>query len=266
LLPSANLKFDLSDNLVARASASRTLTRPDYSALTGVLSLNDLALSGQGGNPNLKPITATNFDVALEWYFADRALLSVSGFATQFKDYVNFAVQDIERKNMTLSESTHTDVYSIYSVSMPTNTNGTLRGVELAYQQPIGDHFGIDANWTMARGESADGDPLNGTSKNTYNLGGYFENERFNARVSYTFRSSFYAGVTRGDMFFLDDFGTLNASFGVKITDHLTISLDALNLNNPTQKYYSEVDGIGALPLRFYSNGRQYYAALRFKF
>ncbi len=266
LLPSANLKFDLSDNLVARASASRTLTRPDYSALTGVLSLNDLALSGQGGNPNLKPITATNFDVALEWYFADRALLSVSGFATQFKDYVNFAVQDIERKNMTLSESTHTDVYSIYSVSMPTNTNGTLRGVELAYQQPIGDHFGIDANWTMARGESADGDPLNGTSKNTYNLGGYFENERFNARVSYTFRSSFYAGVTRGDMYFLDDFGTLNASFGVKITDHLTISLDALNLNNPTQKYYSEVDGIGALPLRFYSNGRQYYAALRFKF
>ena len=266
LLPSASLKFDLSDTLVARTAFSQTMTRPDFSALTGVLSLNDLALSGQGGNPNLKPIVATNFDAALEWYFAPRALLSVGAFATQFKDYVNFSVVDMVRKNMTQSEATHTEVYSTYSVSAPTNINGQLRGLEVAYEQPIAENFGIAANWTYARGEADGGQPLNGTSKNTANLSGYFENERFNARLSYTYRSAFYAGVTRGDMFFLDDFGTLSASFGYKFNDNLSISLDGMNLNNPKQKYYSKVANVGSLPLRQYLNGRQYYLNLRFKF
>ena len=170
------------------------------------------------------------------------------------------------RKNMTQSEATHTEVYSTYSVSAPTNINGQLRGLEVAYEQPIAENFGIAANWTYARGEADGGQPLNGTSKNTANLSGYFENERFNARLSYTYRSAFYAGVTRGDMFFLDDFGTLSASFGYKFNDNLSISLDGMNLNNPKQKYYSKVANVGSLPLRQYLNGRQYYLNLRFKF
>ena len=33
VLPSANFKFDLSDDLVARLAVTKTLARPDYSAL-----------------------------------------------------------------------------------------------------------------------------------------------------------------------------------------------------------------------------------------
>src|ERR1700687_1743210 len=39
VLPSANLKLDLSPDLVARFAASETMTRPDYSALVGLLHL-----------------------------------------------------------------------------------------------------------------------------------------------------------------------------------------------------------------------------------
>ena len=84
-LPSANFKFDLSDDLVVRVAATRTLGRPDYSALAGGLNLsppaseNDVG-GGNSSNPNLKPIYSTNFDAALEWYYAPRALLSASVF------------------------------------------------------------------------------------------------------------------------------------------------------------------------------------------
>lgn len=266
LLPSANLKFDLTDEVVARFAVSKTMTRPDYSAMAGTLTLNDLAHSGEGGNPELKPIVSTNFDVSLEWYFAPRALLSASVYSMQLKDYVNFETVSGVYKDMTASASAGTDVYATYEVSKPYNTNGTLKGLELAYEQPIGDHFGIAANYTYADGESDGGGPLNGTSENTFNVSGYFENDRFNARVGYNYRSDYYAGVTRGNYYYQDGGGTLSASLGYKFNDWMTISLDGLNLNNPTVKYYSDVAGAGHLPLRYYVNGRQYYLSLRFKF
>jgi iron complex outermembrane receptor protein len=40
VLPSANFKFDLSDDLVGRLAVTKTLSRPDYSALAGGLNLS----------------------------------------------------------------------------------------------------------------------------------------------------------------------------------------------------------------------------------
>lgn len=266
LLPSGNLKFEVTDDLVARFAASQTLTRPDYSALAGTLTLTDLTHTGEGGNPDLKPIYSTNLDASLEWYFAPRALLSFSVFSMDLRNYVDYATQDEELKDMTASESSGTDVYAIYAVTRPRNTDAKVKGLELGYEQPIGEYFGIMANYTYVDGETEDGGPVSGTSENTYNLSGYFENKRFNARINYSYRSSYYAGVTRGDNFYQDDFATVSASLGYKVNDNLSITLDGLNLNDPTLKYYNDIAGVGHLPLRFYKNGRQYYLNLRFKF
>lgn len=267
LLPSVNFKFELTDDLVARVSGSKTMTRPDFSALAGSLTLNDLTHEGSGGNPNLDPLVSTNFDASLEWYFAPRALLAASVFTMDLDGYVDFGNVIVQYKDQQASQEAGTDVYSDYLVSIPVNSNGKARGVELTYEQPIGENFGINANYTYVDGE-ADGDkPLNGTSKDTFNLSAFYENDRFNARLSYSYRSSFYAGVSRADNFYQDDFATLSASFGFKATDYLTVSLDALNLNDPTLKYYTENAAVpGYLPHAFYSNGRQYYLNLRFRF
>ena len=37
------------------------------------MSLTDLTLTGNGGNPNLKPVKAGVYDAALEWYYAPTA-------------------------------------------------------------------------------------------------------------------------------------------------------------------------------------------------
>ena len=79
-LPSLNLTFDVKDDVFLRVSAAETMSRPDFSALGGTVSLNDLTLTGNGGNPNLKPIKAAVYDAALEWYYAPTSLAAISLF------------------------------------------------------------------------------------------------------------------------------------------------------------------------------------------
>ncbi|WP_099589345.1 TonB-dependent receptor [Stenotrophomonas maltophilia] len=261
VLPSANIKFDLDDSLVLRVAASQTQTLPDYSALGASSYGSDLNRTGGGGNPNLKPTLSTNLDANLEWYFMPRGLLSVGAYHMNLKDYIAF---DVVSRQL---YSELTNQLETYQISTPINADGKVTGVEVAYEQPIGEYFGINANYTYANGTTShtwsDGSHnLLGTSKNTYNVGAYFENERFGARVSYTRRSSFLISLSGTNPYYQDDFGTLSASLSYKATDWLSISLDGLNLNNPTYKYYQTA----AIPTSFYSNGRQYYLNFRFKY
>jgi iron complex outermembrane receptor protein len=264
-LPSANLKFNMTDDLLARFAASQTLTRPDYSAMAGTVSLDDLGHTGSGGNPKLKPLLSTNMAASLEWYFAPRGLLSAGVYNMNLKNYVNFSHQDRVYKDMQASQN-GPDVFSTYDVSIPSNINGNVKGVELNYQQPIGKNFGIAMNYTYASSHAGNDEPLQGTSKNTGNASAYFENDRFNARVSYTYRSSYYAGPDRGGFFYMEGTGYLSLSLGYNVNKWMSLSLDGMNLNNPTLRYYVKGDDYGIQPRSFYTNGRQYYLTARFKF
>ena len=143
-----------------------------------------------------------------------------------------------------------------------------VQGVELAYQQAINDNFGFAANYTYADGKQTsqltnDDDRLVGTSENTYNLSGYFENAQFNARVTYTYRSEFFSGLDRNTAFSQDDIDFAGGSLGYTFNDNYTITLDGQNLNNPTLKYFALNKD---QPRAFYKNGAQYYLNLRVKF
>ncbi|HEY6640725.1 TonB-dependent receptor [Povalibacter sp.] len=261
VLPSANLKFDMGNDVVFRFAASQTMTLPDYSALGASSWGSDLNKTGGGGNPHLKPVLSTNFDGNLEWYFMPRGLLSVGAFAMDLKDYIAFGTET----RMLYSELTNQ--LEAYNVAVPVNSNGQVTGLELVYEQPIGDWFGFNANYTYADGKTAhtwaDGsNNLVGTSKDTYNAGAYFENDRFGARVNYTYRTAFLIGLSGANPYYQDDFGTLSVTLSYKPTEWLNISVDALNLNDPTLTYYQSA----FIPSAFYNNGRQYYLNVRAKF
>jgi iron complex outermembrane recepter protein len=261
VLPSANLKFNMGDDMVLRFAASQTMTLPDYSALGASSWGSDLNRTGGGGNPNLEPVLSTNFDANFEWYFMERGLVSVGAFAMDLDDYVAFGTET----RMLYSELTNQ--LEEYLVSVPINSNGEVKGFELVYEQPIGDYFGFNANYTYADGETdhtwADGsNNLVGTSQDTYNVGAYFENQMFSARVNYTYRTAFLIGLSGANPYYQDDFGTLGVSLNFKPTDWLSVSLDALNLNSPELNYYQSATA----PTAFYNNGRQFYFNVRAKF
>ena len=266
LLPSANLSFDLQKDLVARFAISRTMTRPDYSALAGAVSLSPPAAqgatgSGTGGNPDLKPIRSTNVDATLEWYFAPKALLSTSLFYMDLSSYVGYG--QVTKQYMTFSSQTPQGFLADYVLTVPVNTSGSVKGVELAYQQPLGSYFGFDVNYTYTDAHESNGSALVGASKNTYNAGVYFENESFNARVGYNYRSAFYSGLDRSTAFYQAAVDNVAASVGYKLNDNISFTFDAHNLNNAKLKYYALNED---QPRSIYQSGRQYYLNARFKF
>ena len=268
LLPSGNLKFDLQDDLLLRFAAAETMTRPDYSALAAPISLTfqpeapgTVTGAGQGSNPDLKPVKSTNYDMSVEWYFAPRALVSASLFYMDLTSYIGFG--HVTKTFKTFNQNYPEGFDAQYVLTVPVNSSGSVSGVELAWEQPLWENFGFALNYTYADGSEKGGGPLVGTSKNTYNASGYFENEHFNARVSYTYRSSFYSGLDRSTAFFQDSIGTLSASLGYKFNDMWSVTLDGMNLNDPELKYYALSKD---QPRAFYDNGRQYYLTVRFKF
>ena len=270
-LPSANLKLEVNKDMVARFAVSQSMTRADYSALAGSTVFN-FPPSAQGsgggsvGNPDLKPITSTNYDAGIEWYFARHSLLSATAFYMNLHNFVSYGSKPLSA--FTFSSTYPQGQNLNYIMTYPIDSSGNVKGVELAYVQEITSNIGLNVNYTWADGKQTSDVTNNdtrlvGTSKNTYNASAYYEDAMFSARVTYTFRSAFYAGLDRSTAFTQDDIGTLGASFGMNIDKHFSVTLDGMNLNNPTLKYYAlNTDQ----PRAFYKNGTQYYLNLRYKF
>ncbi len=161
-----------------------------------------------------------------------------------------------------------------YLLTVPVNAQGRVGGIELAYQQALTEHWGVAANYTYADGKqtsavppTASGAPgddrLVGTSKNTYNINGYYEDAHFSVRVAWNFRSAYFDGLDRSTAFSQDDIGYLSASLAYLVNENYSVTLDGQNLNNPTLKYYALNT---TQPRAFYVNGRQYFLSLRAKF
>ena len=273
-LPSANLKWDISPDLVGRFAAAQAMARPDYSALAGSTSLGAPPLtatsppgSASGSNPNLKPVISTNLDAGLEWYFAPKSILEAGLFYMNLHDYISYG--SINATYTNFNAGNPTGFPAPYIVTVPINADGRVDGFEVNYQQAITENFGVGANYTYADGKQTSqvtaggtGDTLVGTSKNTFNVLAYFETAKWSARVAYNYRSSFFDGLDRNTAFFQDSLGTLAASLGYQVNDSFSITLDGLNLNNPTLKYYAlNTDQ----PRAFYKNGSQYYLDFHFK-
>ncbi len=86
-LPRINIVADLSDDLLLRMSWGEDIRRPDFGDLdTSVSFGTNENQSVAFGNPELEPEEVTAFDISLEWYFAEAAVLSVGYFE---KDITN---------------------------------------------------------------------------------------------------------------------------------------------------------------------------------
>lgn len=275
ILPSVNVAFDLTDQIVMRFAAARTMARPDYTDIAPTVNLNVGSLSGSSGNPNLDPYRANQFDLSLEWYPNKDTLVAAAIF---YKDIESF----ITDKPVTQSFSVETSTPNLSRctrAATPTSPNlfncqfdinqrsngggGRIQGAELTVQAPIWNGFGVQSNYTYADAKTQSGDPLPGNSKNTFNLTGYFENERLSARLGYTYRSNFFITFDRSTPLNQKALKSLDGQVSVNLTENFTLTFDAINITNEKIEQYS---GGAFRPRAIYDNGRQYYAGVRFKF
>jgi len=91
--PSVHLTYSITDNLQARFSYAKTIGRPDYANIIPATTINE-----DDNDPNavgtitirntaLKPWTAANYDLSLEYYLKKGGLVSIGAFQ---KDLSNF--------------------------------------------------------------------------------------------------------------------------------------------------------------------------------
>ena len=269
ILPSLNVKLDLTDDLVARFSASRVMTRPTLSDLSPAQSI----LSNPGnetinrGNPDLDPFRASQVEFGLEWYFADLSVLSGAAFYKNIDSFV--------------ADTTTPQLVDqvVFQVTQPENGEGaTVKGLEVGYQQVFDmlpapfDGFGVQANYTYVESDASYVNAvsnasfgLQGLSRNSYSFVGFYEKNRIQTRLAYTFRENFLqvASGRNGDPEYFDDYGQLDASFGFKITDDIVVSLEGINLNDEKEFIYSTTPD---RTKEYRTTGRRYVLGVRMTF
>jgi TonB-dependent receptor len=265
-LPSLNMRAQLSDTVYLRAAASKVVTRPSFDQLTPATTLSYLFLTGNGGNPYLKPLRADQFDMSLEWYRSQTSVAYVAGF---YKSVDGF-IQNLSR---TQSIEGHD-----FLITSPQNgANGQVKGYEVGYQTffdflpaPF-DGFGAQANYTYVDssapspipGQSV---PLENLSKNSYNLVALYDSGSLSARLAYNWRDK-YVSTTSGDAanrpLIVKAMGQLDASISYDLSSAVTIGLDAQNLTrNELKDYY----GTPLLPKSVNAFDRTFELSIRASF
>ena len=283
LLPSMNLRVELAKDLIGRLGYSHTMGRQNYNLYGAAFSAqvcNAGVCTVNGPNPDLKPLTARNFDASLAWFFVRRAMVSVSVFDSMIKGY---AKTGTFRNGGTIDLwDSSADMMRTYQIQTTSQQNARIQGVELAYEQPIGAGFGFTSNVSLADTKVEDGRPMIGASRKAANLGVYFENDTFSARLVYNYRSEYVAsttapaptGASQGTVVYngvtMPVAPTMAApvsnvafSANYNLTPQLQLSFSATNLTNPTraQYRYSEAE-----QQKVDASGRQYYLEARYKF
>ena len=100
-LPNVDMNIEIKDDLIGRFSYSRSLTRPPVGALRSTTSFDGNPKVGQRkvtvGNPALKPYTADNIDLSLEYYYQPGSYVSAGYYRKQVE---NFLVKTTSEENL----------------------------------------------------------------------------------------------------------------------------------------------------------------------
>lgn len=255
VLPSANFAYSPRDNLIIRGALARAMARPTFTNLSANLLIDATTQTASGGNPELAPTYSNQFELGVEWYFADAALLSATYFNKDLSTYI----------------VTRTEVDSVngraLNITRPFNADGAeIQGVELQWLQELGAGFGVVANytWTDGRLASEVGDfELPGNSKDQMNASLYYEDDRFSIRLSHNYRSESFGDLVSGSQRVIDDFGQWDATFNWAAGETIDVFLTAVNIGNEILRQTTS-DGIPGWG--FYENGPRHSIGVRVRF
>jgi len=173
ILPSFNVKFNLTDQWKLRFAASEAMSRPDMGYLKNYVSIGNPTLNtgstclatgacvqsggknvdlvptftANAGNAALKSTTADQYDVSLEDYFASVGSFTFDLFYKKFHNYITTGKY--------LSTFTNNGVAETVVITGPVNGDGaSVKGFELAYQRFFDflpgawSGLGVQANYT----------------------------------------------------------------------------------------------------------------------
>lgn len=290
LLPSANISFDLSQQLKLRFAGYRAIARSGIESFGAGISLtptastvgtSNIVFNATTGNPNLKPLRSWNADASIELYASKDTMLSVAGY---YKWVTGTVIGRSESRPTDITVTTirdggppTTETRTINPVG-PANDTETrhLYGVEATFSHVLTwlpdplDGFGIQGsvNRAFANFEYPDTSPvaayldpanLVGMSKWTASGSVWFEKWGLSLRANLRYRSDYYKpnGGTNRE---IRDGTYLNLSAQYDLTKNVQLKVQALNVTGtPDIMYKGGFDSITEVS----NSGTQYFFGFR---
>ncbi|MBP2161490.1 MULTISPECIES: TonB-dependent receptor [Asticcacaulis] len=226
-LPTATMRFHLSNDTQIRLAANKTRTRPNFGDLNPNYVVNsgtrieyDSATNeyfrwgGGSGNVDLKPYTSDNADITFEHYFGATGIFAANIFHRKVDGFISYQTIKIIDDSFTNDPTPDpnnngyaTDTQNV-RISVPYNANTvTFKGAEVQFTSFFdydflpqwATHFGLQANVTYMQSELAPCETAAnaceqdrnqpGVSRWSGNLTGMYENGPWSARMAYNMRS-----------------------------------------------------------------------------
>lgn len=290
ILPNMSIKLEITDDMVVRAAASKSLTRPTLTSMAPVTVITTTRQGGNltstSGNAALEPFESDNFDLSWEWYYDDASYVSAGYFK---KDVANFIVNTIEDKTFTLPNgglltdpSTGNnvgapdagDATATFKNTLPNNgENATVDGVELGIQHTFGESgFGVMFNTTLVDSD-AELDPADVTQvfaltglSDSMNLVGFYEQGPIQIRLAYNQRGDFVQSLTQNNgngPTIVEDYEQWDLSASYDVTDEITVFLEGINL---TEEYVHKRGRYSNQLLLVEDSGRRWALGVRASF
>jgi iron complex outermembrane recepter protein len=266
LLPSANFTWHFTDQLQLRLGAAKTMARPPVDQLaptntTASVSWGEFT-QVYGGNAHLKPYSAAQGDMSLEWYFADHSIANLAVFYKRIKNQITTSWepgQDIGVPGY------------LFNVTRPINGDyAKVKGLEAGLQHFWESGFGVSAQYTRNLSRSwVNGEerPLEGIAPATYSLGAMYEKGKWSLGANAVRTDGFVTAVNvigTGYNTRADAITWLTAHVTYEINDMFSVSLQGQNLLDDAQTY--SINGNPLLSQGYFRYGRSFNlgASLRF--
>lgn len=185
LLPSASLKWDVTDRDRIILSAARTARRPDFNFISPALLEEEVGDSDLLGNPLLDPETAWGFDIGYERRLGARGVAGINVFYRDVKDLIELVNTGEEG-----SEGDGSWVYQPRNIG-----NGKVYGIEFDLSTDLGflglPDTGLFGNVSWLDSEVTDfmgKRRFNDQSEYVYNFGVIQDFPRWSAAIGATYR------------------------------------------------------------------------------
>ena len=251
--PNFTYKLQLDDNLVLRAARWSALSRPKFtaSAFRTMVEIeeDDGSIDGakaEVGNPELKPMEATNYDIGLEYYLSDFSYVSLNFFKKFIKnDIYKVLSENISYQGVLLDEY----------VTYVNADEGELTGLEFNFQYEFDNLPGMFVAFNFTNTEGDNESPFDRTeripfrklSENNANFSIGYDKDKFDLRLAANYRSDYLDVLSQDEdaslnsldySRFTDNFMQLDFTAKYRYSDELTFNLELVNINDEPEYYY----------------------------
>lgn len=231
-LPSVNLRYEAAENVIVRGAYYASISRPNLAQTAPRIVIDDDD-EAEAGNPDLDRQQAQNFDLMVEYYPTEDAVISGGVF---YKSIDNLIATFVDDNPGQLNGADINELTTFANID-----EADLLGFELNYQQALTmlpsvlQHTLIGANYTYVDSEAtlADGReitlPLQ--SQNVFNLMLGYDDGRLDLRAALSYRDDFIdelGGEAAEDRIALEH-TQIDFSAKYDLTDNLRLYFDFKN-------------------------------------